>query len=86
MRRIDWTILTGTTAGVRPAALLTLAIGVAIGSSLANPAVRDAEPPMPVSAPTTLPSAAYQNLAAVVQKPVRVIPLPLREAPGPDGL
>ncbi|GJE54953.1 hypothetical protein [Methylobacterium thuringiense] len=69
--------------GTRPMALLVLAFGVAIGGALAGTPVRAIDPPD--LAPATVPSGTLAGLADVVRKPVRMIPLPVRDEPQTAG-
>ncbi|GEO98596.1 hypothetical protein GCM10007887_19040 [Methylobacterium haplocladii] len=63
--------------GTRPMALLALAFGVAIGGSLAGAPSPAIERPALVSAVQR--PAAVSGVDVDVRKPVRVIPLPVRD-------
>lgn len=69
--------------GTRPMALLVLAFGVAIGGALGGTPVRAIDPPDPAQA--TVQPGTPGTLADVVRKPVRTIPLPVRDEPQTAG-
>ena len=83
MLRIDTSPNPSATAAARPAILITLAAGVAIGAALASPPVRGAEPSRREAAAER--SNAARSDEAVRIRLVRVIPLPTRETDAVNG-